>query len=256
MSSEARKLIDPLSSASLHLGLFANDTLLGTATGFVVQHNQKPFLVTNWHVLAGRHPDTYQALAQTGALPDEVRMMHHWGEHLGGRMAKSEPLFDAEGKHFWLEHPLGREIDVVALPLTSLDKGVVLYPLNLDLANHFAVPWIGLPVSIIGFPLGLTSEMDFPIWKTGHIASEFEVDYKGKPVFLVDATTRSGMSGSPVVLRLYGGCHENVGGQLIYWGAKGAVTRFLGVYAGRIHNQAEVGYVWKPRVITEILAQR
>jgi hypothetical protein len=54
-------------------------------------------------------------------------------------------------------------------------------------------------------------------------------------------------------LRLYGGCHENVKGQLIYWQSKGAETRFLGVYAGRIHDQAEVGRVWKARVITEIL---
>jgi hypothetical protein len=60
-----------------------------------------------------------------------------------------------------------------------------------------------LPVSVIGYPLGLSAGESWPIWKTGHIASDLDIDSEsGWPAFLIYATTRSGMSGTPVVLRL------------------------------------------------------
>ena len=37
-------------------------------------------------------------------------------------------------------------------------------------------------------------------------------------------------------------------------GAGSNVTRFLGIYLGRISKDAEVGIVWRPQVIAEILA--
>ena len=45
-----------------------------------------------------------------------------------------------------------------------------------------------MAISVIGFPLALTPIGLFPIWKTGHIASEPEVPYKViYPAFLIDA---------------------------------------------------------------------
>lgn len=95
-----------------------------------------------------------------------------------------EKLYDKEGNERWIEHPAGRNVDVVAIPITKDDQ-IKLFAL----------------VSIIGFPLGLSST-GWPIWKTGHIASDPLVDVDGRRGFLIDATTREGMSGSPVILRI------------------------------------------------------
>ena len=107
-----------------------------------------------------------------------------------------------------------------------------------------------MPVSIIGFPAGFTGPYRFPIWKTGHIASDPDLDYAKRPMFLIDATTRGGMSGSPVVTRLWS--FRNREGQVVF--TAGMRTRFLGVYAGRLGGSTtEIGRVWRPGVIDEIL---
>ena len=124
--------------------------------------------------------------------------------------------------------------------------------MDLALADAGVAAEPAMPVSIIGFPLGLSPDGAFPIWKTGHIASDPDIDYQGRPAFLIDATTRGGMSGSPVVIRMYGGyltrARQNVIGRR-------QITRFLGVYSGRIHVEAEIGLVWRPHVIQDILEQ-
>ena len=103
-------------------------------------------------------------------------------------------------------------------------------------------------VSIIGFPFGLASSGKFPIWKTGHIASDIDLNYKDKPVFLIDATTKPGMSGSPVIARRNGFSQTSKGQRV-----GGTTERFLGVYSGRIQDNSDVGMVWKPETIDEIL---
>jgi hypothetical protein len=67
-------------------------------------------------------------------------------------------------------------------------------------------------------------------------------------MFIIDATTKPGMSGSPVVARRIGMYQSS---QAVNMG--GSATRFLGVYSGRIHEQADIGMVWKPEVITAII---
>ena len=122
--------------------------------------------------------------------------------------------------------------------------------MDMSLADTDVIAQPAMPVSIIGFPYGLATAGAWPIWKTGHIASDPDLDYDGRPAFLIDATTRGGMSGSPVVLRLSGGYNTKNGKQIL---AGGIATKFLGVYSGRIHADAEIGMVWRPHVINEIL---
>jgi hypothetical protein len=143
-------------------------------------------------------------------------------------------------------------VDVVALRLQSIDKQVRLYSLDLSLAEKDMRAYVGIPVSIIGYPLGFAGPGRFPIWKTGHIASEPDLDYNGEPLFLIDATTRAGMSGAPVVLRQVGGYMTKSGDQKI---VPGVSTRFLGIYSGRLPGDSELGRVWRPRLIKEILDQ-
>ena len=112
------------------------------------------------------------------------------------------------------------------------------------------IPEVAMLVSIIGFPMGMSAFGKLPIWKTGHIASEPLLDLGEEPAFLIDATTRGGMSGSPVVLRLNGGYKTRSGNVMMV--TSGFRTLFLGIYSGQWPHP-EIGKVWKPIVIKEIL---
>lgn len=244
------RMVDPLSTTSLRLDVTSLGNTLGTATGFTVEHRGRPFLITNWHAVRGRNADTGELLNATGAIPWELRMFCH-AEPLGAYVAHVEPLYEPDGQTpRWIEHPRGQAVDVVALPL-HLAGPARIHPLDLELANTDVAVQAAMPVSIIGYPFGLATGGAWPIWKTGHIASDPDLDYAGQPVFLIDATTREGMSGSPVVRRAHGGYRTTTGDYAI--GIDG--TRFLGVYSGRIHGESEIGRVWRPFLVNEILGR-
>ena len=243
--------IDPLSVTSLYLKLQVRGNLLSTATGFIVEHNAKHFLITNWHVLSGKNPDTGLPLSPTAGIPDEVRIAHHVLGRLGQWRFVREHLLDSSGTPVWLQHPPGSKVDIAALELKNISKDIQIYPFNLKLSDIKILPQPAMPISVIGFPLGLRPNVFFPIWKTGHIATDPDLDYGGRPAFLIDATTREGMSGSPVVIRT-SGAYTNSEGNFVIGG--GVATKFLGIYSGRIHEDAEVGCVWRPQVISELLA--
>jgi Trypsin-like peptidase domain len=247
----APRFVDPLTVSSLYLSVRSGAKEIGTATGFVVTHASRQYLVTNGHVVTGRHPDT--GVLVLSGVPDSLTIWHH-GKILGQWSPQIEPLLDSKGAPRWLAHPKGPAIDVVALPLSVTPPDVQLYPLPFETLEQADISFaVSVPVSIIGFPLGLTGPERFAIWKTGHAASDPELDYRNAPAFLVDATTRGGMSGSPVVLRV-GGSHVTKDGSFVVT-TGGWPTRFLGVYSGRIHEQSEIGIVWKPEALKEVLRQ-
>ncbi len=202
-------------------------------------------------MVAGVNPDTGILLSNTAAVPNKVQITHHVAGQLGSWTERSEALLNAEGSNRWIEHPLGRSIDVVALPLQFLDPEVQVYPFDLSLAETDMQVLPAMTASIIGYPYGLATARGWPIWKTGHVASDIDLDYDNRPAFLIDATTRGGMSGSPVVHRSSGGYATHDGSFIMATG--GISTRFLGVYSGRIYDQSEIGRVWRPHVITKIL---
>jgi hypothetical protein len=165
----------------------------------------------------------------------------------------SLPLYGADGTPRWKEHPTGRSanggavVDVAALPFDRTPR-TFYHPFPIESADSDAYVAVGDTVSVIGFPRGVGVAGNWPVWITGHIASEPDFDYDDRPVFLIDARTRSGMSGSPVVLRT----------QLAQSGKDVAFSmvrrdRFLGIYAGRLKADLDIGYVWRPHVLTEIL---
>ena len=63
MTPSKQVLIDPLSNSSLFVESRVNGKSLGTATGFCIEAKGKFFLVTNWHVVTGRNPDTGELLS-------------------------------------------------------------------------------------------------------------------------------------------------------------------------------------------------
>jgi hypothetical protein len=242
--------LDPLSITSLFVKTTVNGRTLGMATGFVVKKESAHFLITNWHVVSGRRPETGEPLSPTGGIPDEILIGHHLAAGIGAWRLVPERLRDSEGTPLWIEHERGQAIDVVALRLQNIDAALKMYPFDLSLSGTDILVRPAMSVSIIGFPLGLAVDGAYPIWKTGHIASDPDLYYQGLPAFLIDATTREGMSGSPVVLRIYGSYVTSDGGTVI---GEARTTKFLGVYSNRIADDIEIGVVWRPEVITEIL---
>jgi hypothetical protein len=240
------------SVASLLLQLRASTgAVIGTATGFVVERNGHRHLVTNWHVVSGRRGDTGAILSRTGAVPQDLVVLHNVAGTLGSWVPRVEPLFTPTGAPRWREHPIhGRTIDVVALELTTL-AGVDIHPYDPWAAGPGLATAVASGVSIIGFPFGVTGGGGLGVWVRGWIATEPATDYNDLPCFLVDSRTRQGQSGSPVVIFESGGAVAMADGGTAIFG--GPVEQFLGVYSGRINDESDLGFVWKASALRDIV---
>jgi hypothetical protein len=157
---------------SLLLTLMWNENPFSTATGFVVVHDDRPYLVTNWHVLSGRNPETGAYMSSHGVMPDTVLVRYllvqdpaepgvlRW-QDFGQRVV------DENERPLWLEHPTyGRKVDVVALPLTVPDD-VQLLPYGLDEESPRLRAGVSDWVNIIGFPFGVTAGGALAVWTKG-----------------------------------------------------------------------------------------
>ncbi len=244
--------IDPLSCVPLHLESYLGSSKIGGGTGFIVTHSSLNYIITNWHVVTGRNPQDNQPLSSSGtADPDRLSVWFH-AQSLGSWIRKDIALFDESTRApTWKGHPTGHQVDVVALPV-SVGADVKLYPLDLSLSDTDLIVPPSEPVSIVGFPYGGSSAGKFPIWKTGNIASDIDLDCNNKPIFLIDATTKPGMSGSPVIARRRGFRQTSTGWHM----GGGESIKFLGIYSGRMlwGEEKDIGTVWKPHTITEIIA--
>jgi Trypsin-like peptidase domain len=251
MTSEGdRKMeIAAPSVKSLFLATRANGNELSTATGFVATHHGNHYLVTNWHVVTGRRNDNATALSTTGTVPDELVVLHNVAGQLGHWQPRAVRLYGEDGSPLWLEHPVhGRRVDVVALPLTST-AGIELFTYDPVNPGPLIVFGPSDPVSIIGFPFGLTGGGAAGIWVQGTVATEPAIDFGDLPCFLVDSRTRPGQSGSPAILYRTGGYSDEDGNVIVQ---PGSVERFVGIYSGRINEQSDLGFVWKAVVLAEI----
>jgi hypothetical protein len=63
---------NPISYTTTIIKLFFDNQYLSNATGFVMQYGSEYALVTNWHVLSGRHAITGKTLSTTGGLPNRI----------------------------------------------------------------------------------------------------------------------------------------------------------------------------------------
>ena len=248
-----------MSNVNLHsfrvarLEVFARDTEapLGEASGFFCRLQGCTFLVTNWHVVAGRHFQTRQALHHSRALPGALTVHAHV---LRARDTAAVPsastafrinLLGADGRPRWQEHPLfGADIDVIAIDIgTALPLGTQVCPIDLEreLATELKLAVMD-QAFVTGFPLrASTTPNSLPIYKSGTIASEPAV-FDSQPRIYIDGKTKTGMSGSPVMVKR---ASEN--------GEAGVEDlRLIGVYSGRDRQEpsefeAELGIVWPLR---------
>lgn len=236
---------------SLIIQMQFNGQSLSTGTAFVVNSDKGALLITNRHNVTGKHQETGELLSKTGGIPNEIMIIHNRLNKLGEWIPRVERLLDGKTP-LWIEHPnLGARADFVALKLSALDD-VRLYPY--DVVNTGPNIMVGPSdsVSVVGFPFGLQAGGSLAVWATGFMASEPDINFNGLPVFLIDCRSRQGQSGSAVIAYRSGGmvAMQN-GGSAVF---SGPVTKFLGVYSGRINAESDLGIVWKSSAIQELVA--
>mgnify|MGYP001162076480 CR=1 FL=1 len=236
--------------ASLYLRMEFEGSPLGTATGFIAERDGVEYLVTNFHVVSGRDPETGANIRPDGAWPDSIQIVHNAAVGVGHWVPKTERLYGADGAPLWLEHPTHRaRVDVIALPLTDT-SGVQVYAHDPWMLQRVAIVMAG-SLSIVGFPFGTAYGGAMATWVQGFVATEWQIDYGNLPRFLVDSRTREGQSGSPVIFYNVGGGFTDLQGNTVL--GSGVVEQFVGVYSGRINEQSDLGFVWKASSLVEVI---
>ena len=242
--------VQSLSYISLKVNVYKDSIKISqSATGFIIKYLNKFFLITNKHVVTGINPFSGDSLFD-GMVPNKISV---WLP----RNDKTQwacfvyALFDSTHFPKWLEKKDNELIDVVALPIDQIED-YDFVPIDLDLQFEDVQIIVSQSVNILGFPYGIASTgMNgmLPIWKSGTIASEPEIDIDSQPYFYIDATTVKGMSGSPVI---YWSQMFRLNKQNKWVINETSFVKFLGVYSSQF-PAIDIGVVWKPEVIKKII---
>lgn len=228
---------------------------LSHATGFFVRDaDGLAYLATNRHVVTGRDQFTGKELSDIGGTPSALRV----SVLMEGREAQWTQavvrLGDPEGRPMWREHPQhGAAVDVIAVPLLvdEANDGVDIN--SLPLAPGIAQLELTTAVYVVGFPVGfdpLRAPGAIGVWTRGTIAWHPRLDWNQLPSFLLDARTRKGQSGSPVIFyadkfTAFFGSNGDV--------RTGPAWSFVGIYSGRIDENSDLGIVWKRQALQQII---
>jgi hypothetical protein len=254
------------------------------ATGFIYKYGQSVALVSNWHVFSGVNPLTGSLRDCRGFCPNRVMFSLSLSDTEEGSVffRSEEVALVADGQSLWWQHEgyLDHEgkpkiVDIGVLELnerisdfqavreriaTFLAHVIVnMGATEKDMTFEYGYPRVAAEVIILGYPKGLAKQGVLPVWKRGSIASEplfFVMDQA--PAMLVDAVTRDGMSGSPVLY--FGDEITDVLGRP-RGGDRRGEPWLVGVYAGREgvtseENAMALGRVWHRRLLDEIFFQR
>jgi len=233
---------------------------------FYANEKNNVFLATNFHVITGLSPN------ERGLKPvlgDEIEI--HIRDKSGRIQKKSIQLYSGE-EQLWLEHPTDKLADVVLIPLLAelFSNSEPRLITNKTIINDVLLT-PSAPVVMIGYPHGYHDLVNsLPIWKTGSLASEPELDFDGKKLIVVDISAFPGMSGSPAFYVSHHGYLTKSGNMMMDMGMK---VHFLGIYASmqmlnddlyleQVENgtsykvshkeSLQLGHVWKSSLIEEI----
>lgn len=228
-------------------------------------------MITNWHVVSGRNSLTGE-LNPKGYVPQRIRFY-------GLSVSVEQGIVNFRRRAWVLDFNeeatdlLSKPPQVECQPLDiwgiSIPEGLVFGRDSGRSGFHGAaeascfvnentgariVTNAGDDCFILGYPLQNYEGLMPPIWKRGSIASEPSLGVGGRPVFLVDAATTPGMSGSPILRKVTTVTADNKD--------VGAIQEFssyelIGVYAGRLESgklaAVNLGYGWYRTMIDAAL---
>jgi hypothetical protein len=219
------------------------------------------FIVTNWHVLAGRENTTGQPKRASGEVPDECRFyLASLRDEALVWTTVVYPLGDSLNQTaHWFQHPTeGQDIDVGTLPIKSTEIGFAKD--FMDPTGHDPDMFIDLGHELFlpGYPLGLSAGGLLPIWKRASLASSLEFGHGINRFFFVDTATREGMSGAPCLATSnwkHYAIDRPTGKVRVV--ERPLSWRLLGVYSGRRTPsdsfEAQIGIVWRETTIFETI---
>lgn len=168
-------------------------------TGFIINvkvgKRTDAFLVTNKHVICG---------ATEGIL------RFHLSEN--GKLCNGQgyKLRVPNMCKFWIGHK-DSDVDIAVMSMSLIHEQARksgktlfykaipqdLFPTDEQLSQLDAVE----DLAFVGYPTGIYDQENYlPVLRRAFAASPLQVDYEGKPIFLVDASVFPGSSGSPVLL--------------------------------------------------------
>lgn len=257
-----------------------NWTVMAHGSAFVYRLDGQDHLVTARHNVTGRHWQTNEFLGKYSSGPTHLRVWLSTERPENWQVERSEddprhaniqvrlfahlvPLVDEEWLPTWTQHPaLGADMDVAVLPFHPPDDVVVMSWERevVPRTGPEQCPWPpqlfpGEDVFVVGYPYRLMTGPILPLWIRGTVASNPVFGYhdgrRAYPLWLVDARTRKGQSGSPVMRS------RSVGTIVVRNDGRAGITQFpdselLGVYSGRTSDESDLGFVWPMDEVDEI----
>lgn len=287
-------MVNPAHSV-VHLTIRKDDIKLAVGSGVLYLENNQTFIVTAWHNISGRNAETLDLLSRHAAMPNnivasiDVRIKH--ANYVGfTRVSITIPLVENERTTYFI-HPQGfPKVDVVAIPIDTsreyTSEGIVAsgekinigvrlkskQPNGLetnivhiqdcefkgyDIGDCTESLYVSDDIFIIGYPKGITDFSVQPLWKRATIATSPHLGWERQEQFLVDCASKEGMSGAPAI---YYNRDGKINTGSIYYKGSESISILHGIYVGRIGStsefEAQVGKVWKRKVIDEIIAHK
>ncbi len=232
------------------------DAMFYTGTGWFGRKGGRTYLISNYHILKGlRVADGkpfHKSCARVGKLQVHCKISKELPSNANGErqlttMIVTITLNLAEQAIIWNE---GLRSDVAAIeisgPVKELPAGYDLEVWDLEkLSDPHKPLQVTNELFVVGFPqTELSLSTNSPIYKSATVASE-PVMTREAGFFLADGKTKSGMSGSPVLVKDgLKGSPSPTGFNL-----KMGELHLIGVYSGRDEDDpdlytAELGKVW------------
>lgn len=180
----------------------------------------------------------YNHALPTDSIPDTLRVrnydnqLNHFNYLLLPISKNAKPNYI---KFYLNENDNNSLLDVIAFKIDSSDYNKIQYNTILDSSSMKAPLYLtpGDELFVVGFPRDYGYTNVYPIWKRGTIASEPKFE-----TFLIDATTRGGMSGSPVYFK-NNSYFESPGG---YNTGSYTLVKLIGIYSAQSY-ETELGNI-------------
>lgn len=177
---------------------------IGHGTGFFYSVNEKTYLVTNWHVLTGRNPDSPTHLLPGWTTAPDSISFKYWAQREGYPLVDTDRFeLYANNEPRWIECDLPYLVDLAAIEL-PLPSDLIVEPIQKATTVAKAPIEVGHHVVVIGFPFSRSNQIPAAVWKSATIASDTQLPVLNKIQVLLDTPGRPGMSGSPVFLTTTG----------------------------------------------------
>lgn len=212
---QVKTIAEQLFFTTVRIDTIAPDGSQGSGTGFFFTHKiderEYPFIVTNKHVIMGTKEGVLSFIQRKDGEPElgnglKLQITDNWA-------------------NIWFVHP-SSDVDIAICPLNPVENEIK-QSLNIDIFYR-SIPSSCIPsieqirnldaiedVLFIGYPNGIWDRKNLlPVARRGITASPIEIDFEGRPIFIIDASVFGGSSGSPIFILKNSG-YQNRDGNFI-----------------------------------------